>query len=507
MYGITETTVHVTYRPITLADLQRDASSPIGEPIPDLSWYLLDGDLNPVAKGCIGELYIGRAGLARGYLNRADLTSLRFIPDPFAADGGRLYRTGDLARYCADGVIEYIGRIDHQVKIRGFRIELGEIEAQLLEQAAVRQAVVLAQPGLSGQQLVAYLVPGDAALLDASPAEQALWRDSVRAELKANLPDHMVPAHLLLLAQLPLTANGKLNRNALPSPDASQAQQTYQAPQSAMEQGLAAIWQDVLKLPQVGIHDNFFELGGDSIISIQVVSRARQAGIRLDPKDLFQHQTVQRLALVAQWGGDESSIDQQAASGAALLLPIQQQFFADEIPQRHHWNQSVLLQPRQTLDAEKIEQVLRALVAHHDALRLSFTLHDGVWQAEHRAVEALPQNLLWQEDVADAAALEALGNRAQRSLDLQHGPLLRAVLATLADGTQRLQLVIHHLAVDGVSWRILLEDLQNAYQQLLNDQPLSLPSRTSAFKDWASTCSATPTARRCRPNWIIGRPA
>jgi acyl carrier protein len=288
----------------------------------------------------------------------------------------------------------------------------------------------------------------------------------------------------LLLAQLPLTANGKLNRNALPSPDASQAQQTYQAPQSAMEQGLAAIWQDVLKLPQVGIHDNFFELGGDSIISIQVVSRARQAGIRLNPKDLFQHQTVQRLALVAQWGGDESSIDQRAASGAALLLPIQQQFFADDIPQRHHWNQSVLLQPRQTLDAEKIEQVLRALVAHHDALRLSFTQHDGVWQAEHRAVEALPQNLLWQEDVADAAALEALGNRAQRSLDLQHGPLLRAVLATLADGTQRLQLVIHHLAVDGVSWRILLEDLQNAYQQLLNDQPLSLPSRTSAFKDW-----------------------
>ncbi|WP_330207838.1 non-ribosomal peptide synthase/polyketide synthase [Pseudomonas sp. AM14(2022)] len=484
MYGITETTVHVTYRPISLADLQRDASSPIGEPIPDLSWYLLDGDLNPVAKGCIGELYVGRAGLARGYLNRADLTSLRFIPDPFAADGGRLYRTGDLARYRADGVIEYIGRIDHQVKIRGFRIELGEIEAQLLDQAAVRQAVVLAQPGLSGQQLVAYLVPGDAALLDASPAEQALWRDSVRAELKANLPDHMVPAHLLLLAQLPLTANGKLNRNALPSPDASQAQQTYQAPQSAMEQGLAAIWQDVLKLPQVGINDNFFELGGDSIISIQVVSRARQAGIRLNPKDLFQHQTVQRLALVAQWGGDESTIDQQAASGAALLLPIQQQFFADEIPQRHHWNQSVLLQPRQALDAEKLEQVLRALVAHHDALRLSFTQRDGVWQAEHRAVEALPQHLLWQEDVADAAALEALGNRAQRSLDLQHGPLLRAVLANLADGTQRLQLVIHHLAVDGVSWRILLEDLQNAYQQLLNDQPLSLPSRTSAFKDW-----------------------
>ncbi|WP_302475267.1 non-ribosomal peptide synthase/polyketide synthase [Pseudomonas koreensis] len=485
MYGITETTVHVTYRPLSMADLQREASSPIGEPIPDLSWYLLDGDLNPVAKGCIGELYVGRAGLARGYLNRPDLTTLRFIPDPFAADGGRLYRTGDLARYRADGVIEYIGRIDHQVKIRGFRIELGEIEAQLLELPTVRQAVVLAQPGLSGQQLVAYLVPAEAALLDAPAAQQTEWRDGVRAALKENLPDHMVPAHLLLLTQLPLTANGKLNRNALPSPDASQAQQAYQAPQSDLEQRLAAIWQDVLKLPQVGLNDNFFELGGDSIISIQVVSRARQAGIRLNPKDLFQHQTVQRLALVAQIGEDESGIDQQAVSGAALLLPIQQQFFDDEIPERHHWNQSVLLQPRQPLDAEKVEQALRALVVHHDALRLSFSQNGNVWQAEHRAVEGLPHTLLWQEDVADAAALEALGNRAQRSLDLQNGPLLRAVLANMADGSQRLLLVIHHLAVDGVSWRILLEDLQTAYQQAVNGQPLNLPAKTSAFKDWS----------------------
>ncbi|QJI45129.1 non-ribosomal peptide synthase/polyketide synthase [Pseudomonas sp. ADAK2] len=484
MYGITETTVHVTYRPLTLADLQRDASSPIGEPIPDLSWYLLDGDLNPVAKGCIGELYVGRAGLARGYLNRADLTCLRFIPDPFAADGGRLYRTGDLARYRADGVIEYIGRIDHQVKIRGFRIELGEIEAQLLEQDVIRQAVVLAQPGLSGQQLVAYLVPSDAALLEANPTGQGEWRDNVRAVLKENLPDHMIPAHLLLLAQLPLTANGKLNRNALPSPDASQAQQAYQAPQSELEQRIAAIWQDVLKLPQVGLNDNFFELGGDSIISIQVVSRARQLGIRLSPKDLFQHQTVQRLALVAQVGETETGIDQQAVSGAALLLPIQQQFFDDEIPERHHWNQSVLLKPRVALDAEKVEQVLRALVAHHDALRLSFTQHNDGWVAEHQSIEQ-QQPLLWQESVADAAALEALGNRAQRSLDLQQGQLLRAVLATLADGSQRLLLVIHHLAVDGVSWRILLEDLQNAYQQVIDGQALSLPAKTSAFKDWS----------------------
>ena len=490
MYGITETTVHVTWRPLSIADLRREAGSPIGEPIPDLSWYLLDGDLNPIAKGCIGELYVGRAGLARGYLNRPVLTCLRFIADPFSADGGRLYRTGDLARYRPDGVIEYVGRIDHQVKIRGFRIELGEIEAQLLALDTVRQAVVLAQPGPSGQQLLAYVVPAQATLLDATVETQAGWRDGVRAGLKDHLPDHMIPAHILLLAQLPLTANGKLNRNALPTADASQLQQAWQAPQSELEQRIAAIWQDVLKLTRVGLGDNFFELGGDSIISIQLVSRARQAGIRFTPKDLFQHQTVQRLALVAQVGESACPIDQQSVSGAAVLLPIQQQFFDDEIPERQHWNQSVLLKPCVTLESGHLEQALRALVVHHDTLRLSFTEHSQGWVAEHLSVETVQQAwqdtpLLWQAEAADTAELQALGDQAQRSLDLQSGPLLRGLLATLADGSQRLLLVIHHLAVDGVSWRILLEDLQTAYRQLLAGQPLGLPAKTSAFKHWS----------------------
>ncbi|NWB18955.1 amino acid adenylation domain-containing protein, partial [Pseudomonas sp. D6002] len=238
MYGITETTVHVTYRPLSVADLELDASSPIGEPIADLSWYLLDGELNPVAKGCIGELYVGRAGLARGYLKRGDLTALRFIPDPFGESGARLYRTGDLAQYRSDGVIEYIGRIDHQVKIRGFRIELGEIEARLNALAAVREAVVLAQEGLNGQQLVAYVIP-------AQGAEDA---GALKAQLKADLPDYMVPTHLLFLNEWPLTANGKLDRKALPQPDASQVQHEYVAPQSALEQQIATVWQDVLKL-------------------------------------------------------------------------------------------------------------------------------------------------------------------------------------------------------------------------------------------------------------------
>jgi len=480
MYGITETTVHVTYRPLSLADLELETSSPIGEPIADLSWYLLDAELNPVPKGCIGELYVGQAGLARGYLKRADLTATRFVADPFGQPGARLYRTGDLARNRADGVIEYIGRIDHQVKIRGFRIELGEIEARLQQQASVRNALVLALDGPSGAQLVGYVVPKVAV----APEQQTALREELRSGLKAALPDYMVPAHILFLDNLPLTANGKLDRKALPTPDASQLQQAYVAPQSELEQRIAAIWQDVLKLEQVGLTDNFFELGGDSIISIQVVSRARQAGIRFTPKELFQHQTVQGLASVARLGEDGPGVDQGPVSGELTLLPIHQVFFDTAIPERHHWNQSVLLKSSQALDPNALEQALQALLAHHDALRLRFAEQEGHWQAQFAPVSS-EQSMLWQAQLNDSAELQALGEEAQASLNLQNGPLLRAVLATLASGEQRLLLVIHHLAVDGVSWRILFEDLQQAYNQCLAGQTPTLPAKTSSIQAWA----------------------
>ncbi|WP_153889083.1 amino acid adenylation domain-containing protein, partial [Pseudomonas aeruginosa] len=256
MYGITETTVHVTYRPVSEADLEGGLVSPIGGTIPDLSWYILDRDLNPVPRGAVGELYIGRAGLARGYLRRAGLSATRFVPNPFPGGAGeRLYRTGDLARFQADGNIEYIGRIDHQVKVRGFRIELGEIEAALAGLAGVRDAVVLAHDGVGGTQLVGYVV--------ADSAEDAeRLRESLRESLKRHLPDYMVPAHLMLLERMPLTVNGKLDRQALPQPDASLSQQAYRAPGSELEQRIAAIWAEILGVERVGLDDNFFELGG-----------------------------------------------------------------------------------------------------------------------------------------------------------------------------------------------------------------------------------------------------
>ncbi|KAA0947673.1 amino acid adenylation domain-containing protein [Pseudomonas sp. ANT_H14] len=454
------------------------AYAPIGSRIGDRSTYVLDDQLNPLSQGLCGELYLGGEGLARGYLNRPAMTAERFVPDPFGAPGGRFYRSGDLVRQRADGTTDYIGRIDHQVKIRGFRVELGEIEARLQDNPAVREAVVVAQPGLSGQQLVAYVVPSDLALLqdDRQPA-------AIKAQLKRVLPGYMVPAHLLLLSALPLTPNGKLDRKALPKPEAGASQVDYQAPQSELEQRIAVIWQEVLRLDQVGLNDNFFELGGDSIISIQVVSRARVAGIHFTPKDLFQHQTVQSLALVARTDSQRVQIDQGPVSGETPLLPVQQVFFELAIPERSHWNQSVLLKPVTALDAGRLEQALQALVSHHDALRMAFSEDATARYLTPAQLHATA--LLWQVPVADAQALETLSEQAQRSLDLASGVVIRAVLATLGDGSQRLLVAIHHLVVDGVSWRILLEDLQSAYRQLDAGQPLQLPAKTSAFKTWA----------------------
>ncbi|WP_085691694.1 MULTISPECIES: non-ribosomal peptide synthetase [unclassified Pseudomonas] len=492
LYGPTEAAIDVTH---WTCQPDESISVPIGQPIDNLKTHILEGSLQPAVRGSAGELYLGGVGLARGYHQRPALTAERFVPDPFSDNGGRLYRTGDLARYRADGVIDYAGRIDHQVKIRGLRIELGEIEARLLELPSVQEAVVLAQDGPSGKQLVGYVVPVD------STQDEGALRDSLREALKAGLPDYMVPAHLLLLGKLPVTPNGKLDRKALPQPDASQLQGEYVAPRSDLEQQIAAIWADVLKLEKVGLTDNFFELGGDSIISLQVVSRARQVDIQFTPKDLFEAQTVQALARLAN-RGDNVSIDQGAVTGVTPLTPIQHWFFEQPIVVRHHWNQSVLLTPGETLEPATLDAALQALLEHHDALRLRVFGHGVGWQAEF--ADAGYSQLLWHRDFASVEQLQQAASEAQRSLDLEHGPLMRAMLAALPDGSQRLLLVIHHLAVDGVSWRVLLEDLQQAYQTLAAGQPLQLPAKTTSYKAWAErlqTYAAAPALQQQLGYW------
>ncbi|WP_445571552.1 non-ribosomal peptide synthetase [Pseudomonas sp. E102] len=483
-YGPTETVV-MPLASLAPERLEEGAGSvPIGSVIGARVAYILDADLALVPQGATGELYVGGAGLAQGYHQRPGMTAERFVADPFAAHGGRLYRTGDLVRQRADGQVEYLGRIDHQVKIRGFRIELGEIENRLLEHDAVREAVVLALDMPGGKQLAGYLAT-DIAAQDA--AGQAALREALKNHLKAQLPDYMVPAHLILLASMPLTANGKLDRRALPMPDPELNRQQYVAPSNALEQALAAIWCDVLNLKQVGLNDNFFELGGDSILSIQVVSRARQQGLHFTPRDLFQHQTVQALAAVAT-RSEQVSAEQGLLSGESALTPIQHWFLANEIPNREHWNQALLLEPTTPLEADALEQALRAVFEQHDALRLGFGNSAGQWRAEHQPV--FEGALLETVSVGSPHACEAVFAQAQRGFELATGPLLRAVLAHLPDGRQRLLIAIHHLVVDGVSWRVLMDDLQTAYRQCVAGQTLQMPAKTSPLRDWAARLRA-----------------
>ncbi|MGY2261720.1 non-ribosomal peptide synthetase [Pseudomonas sp. SDO55104_S430] len=480
-YGPTETVV-MPLASLAPQVLEEGAGSvPIGSVIGDRVAYILDADLALVPQGATGELFIGGAGLAQGYHQRPGLSAERFVADPFATNGGRLYRTGDLVRQRADGLVEYLGRIDHQVKIRGFRIELGEIENRLLEHEAVREAVVLALDTPSGKQLAGYLV------CDGDGSDTAALRETLKAHLKSQLPDYMVPAHLILLESMPLTANGKLDRRALPAPDPELNRQQYVAPSNALEITLAQIWCEVLNVEQVGLNDNFFELGGDSILSIQVVSRARQQGIHFSPRDLFQHQTVQTLAAVAS-RTEQVTAEQGLLSGESRLTPIQHWFFDTDIPQRQHWNQALLLQPTVVLEPHCLEAALLAVIEQHDALRLRFNEVSGQWQAEHQALSDAPA--LLQVRVSSMDKCAALFADAQRSLDLAQGPLMRVLLVDGPEGQQRLFIAIHHLVVDGVSWRVLLDDLQSVYRQLEAQQSVNLPAKTSAFRDWAARLQA-----------------
>ncbi|CAK15987.1 non-ribosomal peptide synthetase [Pseudomonas entomophila] len=476
LYGPTEAAIDVTHW--TCREEGRD-SVPIGVPIANLATYILDAELAPVPVGVAGELYLGGVGLARGYHRRPALTAERFVASPFG--GERLYRTGDLARYRADGVIEYAGRIDHQVKIRGLRIELGEIEARLLEQGQLREAVVIACDGRNGKQLVAYVVPAGSEVPSAS---------QLGAHLLEQLPDYMVPAQFIVLERMPLSPNGKLDRKALPAPEPVAPSTDYEAPATAAEQVLATIWQGLLGLEQIGRQDNFFGLGGDSIISIQMVGRARQQGLNLTPRDVFKHQTIAALAAVASTQ-QALSIDQGPVTGDSALVPIQAEFFALDIAERQHWNQSVLLELRDALAPELLERALRTLVMQHDALRLRFVSEGGQVHASHVPLVELEAHwqqapLLWQAPVQTLEQNRALALQAQRSLDLQHGQSLRAVLLPNGEGGQQLLLVIHHLVVDGVSWRLLLEDLQTVCRQLQGGTSVKLPAKTSAVRDWAA---------------------
>ncbi|HET7463931.1 MAG TPA: amino acid adenylation domain-containing protein, partial [Longimicrobium sp.] len=491
VFGLTETSVTTTTLHVAAGD---DASArwsnlPIGRPIANTRVYVLDAALQPVPAGVYGELYIGGDGVARGYRGRAALTAERYFPDPLAGTpGARLYRTGDRVRWLEDGTIDFLGRTDHQVKIRGFRIEPAEVEAALIALPAVAEAAVVAREDEPGRRrLVAYLVASNGTAPGAA---------ELRAALHGRLPEHMIPSAFVVLPQLPVTPNGKVDRKALPAPEgAAEASSTpYVAPRTETEQTLAGIWAEVLRAERIGVHDNYFELGGDSILSIQIVSRARRAGVALSPRHLFEHPTVAALARVARGGAEPAAAPEQGAvTGDAPLLPIQQWFFAQEVEAPHHWNMPLLLAPRDRLDPRALEAAFAALAAHHDALRLRFHRADGAWTQTHGApAGAAPLETIDLSALAPADRLEALEAAAanvQSSLALGDGPLLRAALFDLGD-EQRLLVAVHHLVMDGVSWRVLLEDLEAAYGRAARGEALHLPEKTTSYQAWARRLAA-----------------
>ncbi|PSL55729.1 non-ribosomal peptide synthase protein (TIGR01720 family)/amino acid adenylation domain-containing protein [Saccharothrix carnea] len=461
-YGPTESTVVASWSD----PLEPGGLPPIGRPIPGTRVHVLDAELQPVPVGVAGELYVSGVGLARGYLDRPGLTASRFLANPFGPAGSRMYRTGDVVRWNASGVLEFVGRADEQVKIRGFRVELGEIETALLRHPDVREAVVVARADARGhKRLVAYVVGSARA-------------DEVREFLGGSLPDYLVPSVFVPVDALPISPNGKVDRAKLPEPDfGALVGAGYVAPDGPVEEALAAVWADVLGVPKVGAQDNFFTLGGDSILSMQVVARARQAGYRFSTRDLFTHQTVASLAphVAVEVA---SSADRAPVVGEVPLTPIQHWFLHSGRRSPHHFNQSQLVELDPAVDVAALRRALGVLVAHHDALRLRFTSVDGAWRQHNDDVREV--DVLTVVDGVDE--LEEVADEVHASFDLSTGPLVRAVLF---QGDQPLLLLVaHHLVVDGVSWRILLDDLETAYRGE------DLGAKTTSYQEWSRRLEA-----------------
>ncbi|WP_175701553.1 non-ribosomal peptide synthetase [Burkholderia ambifaria] len=492
-YGPTEATVGaIACDTASITADARDPASgvPLGVPLPNARALVLDAFGACVPAGATGELYLGGPGMARGYLNRPAQTAERFVPDPFTP-GARLYRTGDRVRLRTDGRLAFLGRIDDQVKIRGYRVEPGEVSAAVRAAGPIAQAETLAIEHDGRLRLATFVVMRDGAAFDEA---------AVRAALGATLPDYMVPAQFVALAGLPVTANGKIDRAALRERAAAPvATASGDAPRGPVETALAEVWQAVLKAPHVGRDDNFFELGGDSILVLQVIARARKRGVRFTPKQLFDGPTVAELARVAKTGDVAAAMTttpapaQSAAATEAILTPAQQRFFALDVPHPGHWNQSVAFDVRGPFDADAFARAFDALLTHHDAFRQRFARGaDGKWHASDAAkpYDALPFVEVAARDEADALArFDAL----QCRLDLGRGPLACACAARLPDGSTQLYLAIHHAIVDGVSWRILLDDLDAAYRAACEGAPARLSQPGLRADAWAARLARAAT--------------
>jgi len=483
-YGPTEASDDITHA--FMRKPPATATVPVGRPIRNFHIYIVDEGMRLCPIGVAGELCVAGPGVGRGYLNDPAKTAAAFLEDPFRSERGvRMYRTGDVGWFTADGTILLAGRKDHQVKVRGYRIELGDIEAALTSLEWVRDAVVVDRRdrGSDASYLAAYV----------SLRDTSATADQLLAALGSRLPEYMIPATCTVLEALPLTSNGKIDRKALPAPerDVRPADTVYAPPRTPAEQALATIWSDVLGVGRPGIHDNFFAVGGDSILSMQIVSRASRAGLELTPRDVFQHQTIAELAAVARTAKTPPVAPGPRSIGPAPLTPAQRRFFEDVTVDRHHYNQSILLEVPATFDPESAERALAMVVAHHESLRLRFAEMAGEWRqsvADSAPAPVAIHDLSSLTSDERERAIDRMGGELQASLNIEHGPLLRAAFfRSDASDSGRLLIVVHHLAIDGVSWRIFVDDLAMAYKALTSASRVDLVPVPTPFLDWALT--------------------
>ncbi|MDZ8261482.1 non-ribosomal peptide synthetase [Nostoc sp. ChiQUE01b] len=521
MYGITETTVHVTYRPLTMADLEVASASLIGRPIGDLQVYLLDMYGQPVPIGVPGEMYIGGAGVVRGYLNRPELTPQRFIPNRFSdKPNARLYKSGDKARYLPNGDIEYLGRIDHQVKVRGFRIELGEIEAVITQHPIIRETVVVVhEESADSQRIVAYIVP---------QKEQTLILSELRSFLESKLPSYMIPAAFVTLEVLPLTPNGKIDRTALPAPDTArpQLEEAFVAPRTKEEKILAEAWAKVLGIKQVGIHDNFFSLGGDSIRSIQVQSEVQKHGLNFSIQQLFRFQTIYELAKILV-NAKESNINVKAVKPFSLLSEADRQKLPDDLedayplsklqvgmlfhsissPDTAIYHNVTSLHLKAPFDLQKLLIAIQELAASHPVLRTSFDLenYSEPIQFVHKIV-SIP---LQVEDLRHLGGNEqekvlAAWYEAEKTqkFDWTCPPVLRFQVHLRSEETFQFSFSEHHAILDGWSVASMVTELFGRYLFLLGQNISFLESSpTTAYRDFIALERETLVSDECQNYW------
>jgi amino acid adenylation domain-containing protein/non-ribosomal peptide synthase protein (TIGR01720 family) len=480
-YGPTECAVCVSVNKVTQKE-EGYTNIPIGYPIANTHLHVIDRHHALVPIGVPGEISVAGVGLARGYYNQEELTGLAFVDNPFDKNiSKKLYKTGDIGRWLPDGRLEVMGRIDDQVKVRGFRIELGEIIHVLNSHEQVQEAYVnVIRDHNDNVSLVAYLVSHK----HLNRKQRGQFEHAIRGFCLSALPAYMIPSYFITLDKLPLTPNGKVDKKALPAPGDKGQQLAQVEPTTEKEKLLVKIWQAVLGKDRIGITDNFFLNGGDSIKAIQVASRVHQAGYRLEARNLFRFPIIEQLAISLT--SLQQVIDQSVITGPVSLTPIQEDFFATDKTDQHHFNQSVMFFSAEGFDVPALKRSISEVTRHHDVLRTTFSNNNGVIQQVIRDPEyGISLEIVDLTTYEDALpVMKKMADEKQSGLRLETGPLFRPVLFRLSDG-DRLLLIAHHLIMDTVSWRILFEDIGTLYVQQRDGRDVALPLKTTSYKDWS----------------------